>query len=235
MLPASARCALAASANALMRIATNYRSATSRVRSGVIGKHRPIGVRRRNASYSVAVTAPRLVFLYGPPAVGKLTVARAIAAREPFRILHNHLTIDPVTEVLPFGTDAFWRVVGQFRRHLVATAAAEGLDLIYTYVFAPGDEQHVADITLPFQQVGGRVVFVRLHAPREVLLQRVREQSRREHRKVTDTATLERLLDQYEGFTAGVEGESLIVENALTSAEEAAGQILDHLALQRDA
>jgi ATP-dependent 26S proteasome regulatory subunit len=35
---------------------------------------------------------PRLVFLYGPPAVGKLTVAKAIADRRPFTILHNHLT-----------------------------------------------------------------------------------------------------------------------------------------------
>ena len=39
------------------------------------------------------MVAPRLVFLYGPPAVGKLTVARAIAAREPFKILHNRLTL----------------------------------------------------------------------------------------------------------------------------------------------
>jgi hypothetical protein len=55
---------------------------------------------------------PQLVFLYGPPAVGKLTVAQELAARRPFRVLHNHLTIDPVATVLPFGTDAFWAVVG---------------------------------------------------------------------------------------------------------------------------
>lgn len=178
----------------------------------------------------VAVAAPRLVFLYGPPAVGKLTVARAIAQREPFRILHNHLTIDPVTEVLSYGSDAFWRVVGQLRRNLVAAAADEHIDLIYTYVFAPGDEQHVADIILPYEQAGGRVFFVQLLAPREVLLQRVLEQSRRAHRKIADTATLERLLDQYEDFTAIANPESLTIDLAAASAKEAAGQILDHCA-----
>ena len=180
-----------------------------------------------------AVPAPRLVFLYGPPAVGKLTVARAIAEREPFRILHNHLTIDPVAEVLQFGTESFWRVVGQFRRSLVSAAAADGIDLIYTYVFSPGDEEHVADIVGSYRQAGGRVFFVRLHAPREVLLQRVLEQSRREHRKITDTTTLERLLDQYENFSAVADGGGLTIENAAVSAEDAAHAILDHLARSR--
>ena len=69
------------------------------------------------------MASPSLVFLYGPPAVGKLTVARAIADRLPYKILHNHVTIDAVTEVLPFGSDTFWRVVGRFRRDLVAAAA----------------------------------------------------------------------------------------------------------------
>jgi cytidylate kinase len=108
----------------------------------------------------IARAASRLVFLYGPPAVGKLTVARAIADRLPFKILHNHVTIDAVTEVLPFGSETFWRVVGRFRRDLVTAAAEANIDLIYTYVFAPGDEQHVADIVSPCEAAGGTVLFV---------------------------------------------------------------------------
>ena len=71
-----------------------------------------------------------MLFLYGPPAVGKLTVARLVAERMGFRVLHNHLTIDAVAPVLDFGTDAFWGVVGRLRRDLVS-AAAEGTDLVY--------------------------------------------------------------------------------------------------------
>ncbi|HEY8724429.1 MAG TPA: hypothetical protein VIL92_11305, partial [Gaiellaceae bacterium] len=97
------------------------------------------------------MAAPRLLFLYGPPAVGKLTVAKAIADRIPFKILHNHVTIDAVTEVLPFGSDTFWRVVGRFRRDMVAAAAEERIDLIYTYWFAAGEEQHVAEIVRPYE------------------------------------------------------------------------------------
>jgi hypothetical protein len=175
------------------------------------------------------VATPRLVFLYGPPAVGKLTVARAIADRLPFKILHNHVTIDAVTEVLPFGSDTFWCVVGRFRRDLVAAAADENIDLIYTYVFAIGDEQHVADIVLPYENAGGTVLFVQLLAPREVLLQRVLAESRREHGKPTDAATLERMLDEYDNFTAIAAPDSLTIDLAATSARDAADRIIDHI------
>jgi replication-associated recombination protein RarA len=48
-----------------------------------------------------------LIFLYGPPAVGKLTFATALAERLGFRILHNHVTLDAVAAVREFGTDEF--------------------------------------------------------------------------------------------------------------------------------
>jgi tRNA uridine 5-carbamoylmethylation protein Kti12 len=169
------------------------------------------------------------VFLYGPPAVGKLTVARAIADRLPFKILHNHVTIDAVTEVLPFGSDTFWRVVGRFRRDLVAAAAEENIDLIYTYVFAPGDEKHVTDIVLPYENAGGAVSFVQLLAPREVLLQRVLADSRKQYGKPTDAETLERMLDEYENFTAIAAPDSLTIDLAATSARDAADRIINHI------
>ena len=169
------------------------------------------------------------MFLYGPPAVGKLTVARAIADKLPFKILHNHVTIDAVTEVLPFGSERFWPVVGRFRCDLVAAAAEEDIDLIYTYVFAPGDEQHVAEIVAPYEKAGGTVLFVQLLAPRHVLLQRVLADSRKEHGKPTDPETLEQMLDEYDNFTALAAPDSLTIDVAATSARDAADRIINHL------
>lgn len=174
------------------------------------------------------MSRPRLVFLYGPPAVGKLTVARAIAERQPFKILHNHVTIDAVAQVLPFGTEAFWGVVGRLRRDLVGAAAEEGIDLIYTYVFAPGDEQHVADIVAAYESRGGIVSFVQLLAPREVLLERVLQADRKEHGKIADRETLARLLDQYDNFTVAAGYETRTIDLGEISAAAAAEAILAH-------
>jgi hypothetical protein len=44
-----------------------------------------------------------LVFLHGPAASGKLTVARALEAAVGFPVFHNHLVVDLLTTVFPPG------------------------------------------------------------------------------------------------------------------------------------
>ena len=172
---------------------------------------------------------PQLVFLYGPPAVGKLTVAQELAARRPFRILHNHVTIDAVTTVLPFGTDSFWGVVGRLRRDLVSAAAGEGIDLIYTYVYAPGDEPHVDAIAAPYEEAGGNVTFVQLLASADELLRRVTNESRGAHGKIRDAATLQRLLAEYDVRATIAGRESLTIDLEATTAADAAELIVEQL------
>jgi hypothetical protein len=177
----------------------------------------------------VTAHTPTLLFLYGPPAVGKLTVARAVAARRSFRILHNHVTLDAVSEVLDFGSPAFWEAVSRLREDLVASAAREGLDLIFTFVYAPTDEPHVARIVDAFERHGGRVTFVQLVAPKDELLRRVSEESRRAHGKITDQETLLRVLDEHDVYQCVERGSTLTLDVASLSAADAADQILEHL------
>lgn len=49
----------------------------------------------------------RLLFLYGPPAAGKLTIARELAAATGFRVFHNHVTVDALLSVFEFGSPPF--------------------------------------------------------------------------------------------------------------------------------
>ena len=131
--------------------------------------------------------------------------------------------------MLPFGSDAFWRVVGRLRRDLVEAAAAERIDLIFTFVFAAGEERLVSELTAPYTDVGGAVSYVQLLAPRAVLLQRVLEEDRREHGKIGDRKTLERILDEHDTFAAISGLESLTVDLDAASPEEAATQILSYI------
>jgi hypothetical protein len=171
----------------------------------------------------------QLVFLYGPPAVGKLTVAEELAQRRSFRVLHNHVTIDAVVTVLPFGTEAFWGAVGRLRRDLVAAAAREGIDLVYTYVFAPGDEPHVDAIAAAYEEAGGTVTFVQLVAPIDELLRRVGNASRSAHGKIIEPEPLQRLLSEHDVFTSIPGRESLTIDLGVMSAAEAAELIVGRL------
>ena len=66
----------------------------------------------------------RLLVVFGPPSVGKMTVGRAVAARSSFRLIHNHAVIEPLLEVFDYGTPSFNRLLGQWRRQVIAEAAA---------------------------------------------------------------------------------------------------------------
>ncbi len=178
------------------------------------------------------MTAPRkpiCIFLYGPPAVGKLTVARALADRRDLRVLHNHLTMDPVAEVLPFGTPEFWATVDRIRVDLVGAAAREGVDLVYTFVYAPGDEGHVDEIVSSFERIGGSVVFVQLVAPPEELRRRVSDASRASHGKIRDAESLDQVLAEYDVYASIPGRDSLTIDAATMSPEEAATRIAQRI------
>ncbi|MDX6325488.1 MAG: hypothetical protein QOK15_1842 [Nocardioidaceae bacterium] len=77
-----------------------------------------------------------LVILFGPPAVGKMTVGHELCKLTGFKLLHNHMTVDPVLEIFPFGSPPFLRLVGEFRRRILEEAMDAGLTgLVFTYVW----------------------------------------------------------------------------------------------------
>ena len=124
-------------------------------------------------------TLPRmtdLLFVIGPPAVGKMTVGRAIAARTGYRVFHNHLTIEPVLRFFDFGTPPFHRLVESFRTGVLEEVAASDLPgLVFTYVWAfdhPGDAQAVDGYAEPFRRRGAQVRYLELEATQTARLAR---------------------------------------------------------------
>jgi len=175
------------------------------------------------------VRQPTPVFLYGPPAAGKLTVAKAMAARAPVRILHNHIVLDAVLSVLDRSDPSFWELVGSFRAQLVEAASRAGVDVVYTYVFAPGDEPHVDRIVNAWERPGGRVLFARLVVPRDELFKRVGDAGRREHRKIVDPDELEHVLAEYDVFQPIADRDGLTIDASTTAPDDAAALIVEAL------
>jgi chloramphenicol 3-O-phosphotransferase len=146
-----------------------------------------------------AVT-PVLVYLYGPPAAGKLTIAEKVRDLTGFRLFHNHLTINAVREVFDFGTRPFADVIHRIRLDVFETAMRANVNLIFTNnsLWGPPDADerfrafstHAADVV---RGAGGVAVFVRVTASLEVLETRVADESRRSHGKLLDPARLRQL------------------------------------------
>jgi hypothetical protein len=112
----------------------------------------------------------------GPPAVGKMTVGMEIARRTGLRLFHNHQTIDLVLPFFDFGTPAYVRLVGEFRRRMMEEVAASDLPgLIFTYVRAfdhDTDTAEVAALASIFRSRGGAVLFLELEATQEERIRR---------------------------------------------------------------
>lgn len=116
-----------------------------------------------------------LLVIFGPPAVGKMTVGRAIAARSGFRLFHNHATIEPLLEVFEFGTPPFQRLLEAWRQQVVDEAAGAGLDLILTFVWGldlADDLALLEDYVRPFAERDARIAFVELYADLDTRLAR---------------------------------------------------------------
>lgn len=184
-----------------------------------------------------------LLFLIGPPAVGKMTVGEEIAARTGLRLFHNHLAIEPVLRFFPFGSPPFGRLVDRFRRDLIEEVAASDLPgLIFTYVWAfdhPEDDEAVHRYAEPFVRRGGRVLYAELTAGQEERLRRNEGASRLAEKpsKRDLAASRQHLLALDQDYRLQSQGrfdgraDYLLIDNTHLSAAQAAATVISHFGL----
>jgi hypothetical protein len=116
-----------------------------------------------------------LLFVFGPPAVGKMTVGRAIADRSRFRLFHNHHVIEPLLDVFDYETPEFQTLMNEFRQRVLEEAAAADIDLVFTLVWAldkPEDARAVRRHLAPFIEAGRQIAVLELAAGLETRLAR---------------------------------------------------------------
>jgi hypothetical protein len=109
----------------------------------------------------------KLVLLFGPQAVGKMTVGQELQKITDLKLFHNHMTIDLLAPIFEFN-DEMWRLVNLFRIEVFKSAATSDLSgLIFTFVWAfnqQKDWDYVASVCEIVESNGGTVYFVELQA-----------------------------------------------------------------------
>jgi chloramphenicol 3-O-phosphotransferase len=174
----------------------------------------------------------RLVFIHGGAAVGKLTVAKELSKLSGLPVFHNHLVVDALLAVFPFGDPAFVRLREEMWSSVFLEAAHAGRSLIFT--FAP--EPTVSDdfperVAAMWEAQGGRIDFVRLTASREVQEQRLEAESRKAFGKLSDVGLLCELRSGFEASEAAMPASAVEIDTGLAAPDEAARRIVQALGL----
>jgi hypothetical protein len=174
----------------------------------------------------------KLIFIYGGAASGKLAVARELAKLTGLPVFHNHLVVDAVASVFPFGSGRFIRIRETFWMTIFREAAEAGQSIIFTFAPEATVAPDFPDRTrIAIEPFGGEVVFVRLTLPTDEQERRIANASRAEFGKLRSLDLLRQLRDQFVACEAAMPPAALTIDTALTEPIAAARLIAGRLGL----
>ncbi|MET9915090.1 AAA family ATPase [Streptomyces sp. NPDC006476] len=150
----------------------------------------------------------RLILLYGPPAVGKLTVGKELAQLLPAALLHNHLTYNLAVDLLsPGGSfEVHRRFASRLRLHAMELLFEyDARDIATTFCYGGrSDNWYIDKLKSLCRKHGAMPYFAHLAAENEVLLSRVENRDRLAFGKVNSRTRLEEIL-QGNGYTTSIQ------------------------------
>ncbi|MCM3699362.1 AAA family ATPase [Paenibacillus macerans] len=185
----------------------------------------------------------KFIVLFGPQAVGKMTVGQELAKITGLKLFHNHMTIELVSQFFDYGMPAGKRLVSLFRREIFEEVAKSELPgLIFTYVWGfnlQEDWDYVRQISDLFESRGAEVYWVELEADLAARLERNKDPHRLQHKPTKRNIerseqdllkTMEKYrLNSYEGE---IQKENFMkINNTFLSPEETAKAIRERFRL----
>ena len=172
---------------------------------------------------------PTLLVLHGPAASGKYTVAKELAAITGWSLFHNHLTVDLLLSLFPFGSPEFVRHRERIWLDLMTDALAAGKSVIFTFHPESSVAPDFPDrLRVQAQARGGVVRFVEVVCDETEIEKRIESESRKQLLKL-NSLPFYRQLKQQGAFEYPSIPSELRIDSTVTPPREAALQIANAL------
>lgn len=117
----------------------------------------------------------KFILLFGPQAVGKMTVGHELTKVTDLKLFHNHMSIEFFHPFFGFGSET-WRLSNLLRREFFESFAnSNQYGLIFTYVWGfdlKDDWNFVKQTCEVFESAGADIYFVELESDLEERLKR---------------------------------------------------------------
>lgn len=117
----------------------------------------------------------KFVLLFGPQAVGKMTVGHELTKITDLKLFHNHMSIELFHPFFGFGSET-WRLANLLRKEFFESfSSSNQYGLIFTYVWGfdlQGDWDFVKQTCDIFESKGAEIYFIELEADVDERLKR---------------------------------------------------------------
>jgi len=128
----------------------------------------------------------KFIILFGPLAVGKMTVGQELEKLTGLKLFHNHLTIELVLPFFDMHTASFKKLVSSYRIQLFEEVAKSNLPgLIFTYVWEldqKKDNDFIDHIVKIFEKENASIYYIELEADAEERIRRNKSANRLKHK-----------------------------------------------------
>ena len=174
------------------------------------------------------------LMLLGPPAVGKLAIARELSRLLCYPVFDNAKTVDIAVLIYRFGSPRFRQYRDLLRRDFYERAADSHLGgLISTYCYrGPHNAAYLDSVDRVMAEAGWVNHGFLLLATREVLLERISNPSRRCKSTLTSKAALAAWIDSSPAHRSAHSDLTAKLDVSRLSPGQAARQIIERMAIE---
>lgn len=128
----------------------------------------------------------KLIIIFGPQAVGKMTVGQELEKITGLKLFHNHATMEAISNIFPITSDANRRLKTKFRLEIFKEVVKSDLEgLIFTYLWRLEEDHNakfINQLTNIFENANWEVYFVELAADQKERLERNKTENRLKHK-----------------------------------------------------
>lgn len=128
----------------------------------------------------------KFILIFGPQAVGKMTIGHELEKITNLKLFHNHATIELVSPLFNYGTKVGRKLVNSFREKIFKEVVKSDLEgLIFTYVWyfeSKKDWGYVKKIVKIFKDKKAEIYYIELEASEEERIKRNKTEHRLNHK-----------------------------------------------------
>jgi len=128
----------------------------------------------------------KLIVIFGPQAVGKMTVGHELEKITSLKLFHNHMPIELVAPFFSYSTETGKSLVKLIREEIFKAVSSSDLQgLMFTYLWYFDDKKdwdYLESLVNIFKDKGAEIYYVELEADTEERIRRNKTEHRLEHK-----------------------------------------------------